>query len=159
MGSFAIGTGGSTLRQVLYSQPVNVAVTGVTTEAVLWTGVIPAGLLGTGGCLSVTCTWSHTNNADSKTKRVRLGGIAGFDMAGAHVEASTATSRDYFESMNTATNAQIAYPNSNFGGSTAAILTGAIDTTVNQNLVVTGQLATSTDTLTLLYVRVEIERA
>lgn len=124
--------------------------TGTLAETVLATLTVPAGWLGANGSAELAdALWSMTNNANSKTLRARLGGIGGFAFWSQAVTTS-ASARGMGRVQNAnATNAQKAYSGASFGNSASAILTGAIDTSVAQTIVITGQLANAGDTLTL----------
>ena len=127
-------------------------VTGTTTETALVTLDLPAGALGPKGFIRLTLNFSHTNNANVKTVRARLGGIAGTAFAGPAVTSNARTHLIVHIYNRTATS-QIAGTNNGnnvgYGQSTTGQVTGTVDTTVAQTLVVTGELATSTDTITL----------
>lgn len=94
---------------------------------------------------------SQTNNANVKSMRLRLGGIAGTDLWGALSVASQA--RYCFDGViqnRGATNSQVAhfmYGATAFASAAAA--TASIDTSAPTTLVITAQKATGTDTVTL----------
>lgn len=134
---------------------VAASVTGTVTETVLATIAIPAGLMGVNGMLRITPLWSVTNNANAKTLMVRLGGTS-ISTAGA---ASQATYQNLIILRNRGVaNSQVspvtASTGNGFNGSAAA--TFAIDTSVAQNLTLTGTLGNAADTITLEGYTVEI---
>lgn len=103
--------------------------------------------------------FSQTNNANAKTVRLRLGGIAGTDYLTAQNLASAAAFQ--FGGVignNAATNAQKG--NVDLGGATALFagpnVTGALDTSVATTLVITAQKGTGGDTVTLESYLVEL---
>lgn len=139
------------LPTIIYSSGSAVVLTGTTAETTLASLTIPGGLLGASGTIIVIALWSHTNNANTKTKRVKYGSFAA-----PYTETTSVSSRDYFSMHQRSTNAQVTYSASGFGNSASALLTGSIDSTVDQTLSITGQLASASDTLTLEAIRVEV---
>ena len=144
---------------VLLSTGTAVTVTGTTTETILKTVLVPGGLVGKYGSIRLTCIFSYTNVANIKTWRVRLGGISGTAFITGAVTttsntlaARTITNRGSYSS-------QVCW----VAGSTAAgsggannLITGTIDTSVDQNLVVTGQVANAADFVTIESCIVEV---
>jgi hypothetical protein len=135
------------------SAATGMSVTGTTNETALATVSIPAGSMGTSGGLHVYTTWTMTNSANSKTPRIRLGGIAGtaFMAVGFTTAASFA---DFRRIKNRgAANSQVAAApaaaSSPFGASSSAVTAGAVDTSAAQDLVISGQLTNTGETLTL----------
>lgn len=129
------------LAAIVFVSGAPVTVSGTTAETTMASLTIPANTLGVTGTIVVFALWSHTNNANTKTKRVKLGS---FDFANAHQETTTASSRDYYSMHQRTTTTQVAYNTSGFGNSAGAVLTGNIDTTVDQTLTITGQLQSGT---------------
>jgi hypothetical protein len=124
-----------------------------TVEKVLATIVLPAGLLGISGGVQVQSTWSMTNSANSKTVRLRLGGLAGTLFLSAGLTTS-AVACDLRSIRNRASaSVQIgSYQAGAVGGTgsnSGTLPTGAINTAVAQDLVLTGQKASAGETLTL----------
>jgi hypothetical protein len=138
-----------------------VAVSGAadTNENILATINVPAGAMGLNGILCVEWIMSHTNSANNKTLRVRLGGISGTVFA-TFVNTTSGGHRDNRQIANRgAANSQACWSNGNTpfpGAVTNALTTGAIDTSVAQTLVITGQKATAGETLTLESYLVEL---
>ncbi len=135
---------------IIYQSGSTVALTGTTTETILATLTIPAGWLRTNGSVELAeALWSMVNNANNKTLRARLGGIGGFAFWSQTVTtAASARGMGRVQNAN-ATNSQKSYSGASFGSTTSAILTGAIDTSVAQTIVITGQLANAADSLSL----------
>jgi hypothetical protein len=129
--------------------------TGDTTETVLATCQIPANALGLNGCADVWQLWQWTNSANNKTPRVRLGGAAGTIFYNPTATTS-ATAHALTRICNAnAANSQVSPGNTQLSnGATAAIVTGALDTTSAQDLVISGQLANSGETISLIHYRV-----
>lgn len=139
--------------QVLARSAVAASITGTVNETALATVPIPAGLLGTDGGLLVYSTWTVTNSANNKTNRIRLGGIAGTAFMAA-VSTAVATQSDIRRIRNRASAAsQVASTAAgtalSTGTTTAAITTGAVDTSMAQDLVLSGQLASAGEQITL----------
>lgn len=131
--------------------------TGTLTHTALVTAAIPAGKMGANGKFRVSLLGSHTNNANNKNWRVRLGGTGGdtfFSFAG--------STNDGYHSIveiqaQNSTSAQVGYLNSTTSsfGTGAASATGTKDMTADQDLVITAQLANVADTMTLLSYTIE----
>lgn len=125
--------------------------TGDTNETALATITIPAGLMGATGTLRITTLWSHTNNANNKTLRTRLGGISGTAFS-ALVLTTTLTSHLVTIIRNVSAASQKSNPGVTttiYGSSTSAMITGTINTANAQDLVLSGQCANGADTITL----------
>lgn len=136
---------------VLGSSAVAFSHTGNTTETNLALVGIPAGALGLNGLLCITLFYGGTNNANNKTLRVKIGSTA-FSTT-IFTTAVGITQLVYIYNRNSAS-VQIG----GTIGTSGAFTTGAIDTTVAQNVFVTGQLAVGTDTITLEAYTIEIFR-
>lgn len=152
-----LGLGGVWRSLALSS--VEAALTGTTTETVLATISIPGGTIGANGALRVTSLWSYPNNVNTKTLRVRLGGLA----STAALIAATATTTAAVEIQRTLRNrnsqsAQVCFQASNIAsyGTGSSVTTMAVDTSISQDLVMTGQLANAADTLKLESFLVEV---
>jgi hypothetical protein len=144
--------GGGATPRLLAASAVAVSVTGTTNETALATVTIPAGAMGLNGGLWIYSTWSYPNSANNKTPRIRFGGAAGTQY---HALAqSTTVSYQGFVRIRNRNSAS-----SQIGGSsiftsigqtsTVAPPTSALDTSVAQDIVFSGQLGLSTETLTL----------
>lgn len=148
--------------RLLAASPTAVPHTGTTAETVLATVLIPGGAMGPIGRLRVISLWSYTNSANSKTMRIRLGGIAGLQVA-AQVSTTTATVQTWqlirnvnAENVQKMFNASSPVPFQT--AATAALVTGAVNTAVDQNLVFTATLANTGETITLEDYMVELIR-
>ena len=130
-----------------------------TNENVLATITVPAGAMGVNGALKIKFATSHTNNANNKTYRVRLGGISGTAFL---THLFTATVRIMYELViqnDASASAQKSYRNaitSAASNNVEAFATGVINTASAQDIVITAQKATGTDTMTLEMYTVEL---
>lgn len=158
VGSGAITAGSGGVPYVLAASGVAVSTTGNVVENILATVTIPANSLGANGIIRIFTIWTHTNSANAKTCRVRLGDIGGaiYDQ---QVLTTTLTTRSMRWIMNrNATNSQIGgFPTGiAFATSSVAIVTSSIDTTAPTELVFTGQNSVGSETITLESYFVEI---
>lgn len=125
-----------------------------TTEDILATITIAAGILGTAGMLLVETVWTLTNSGNAKGMRIRLGGIGGtaYMAAVGFTNQLTLMTRTLIWNR-AAANSQVGCsPYMSTGAGTffdTAPTTSAIDTSASTTLVITGQKATSGETLTL----------
>jgi len=119
-----------------YSLSSTVSLTGTTTETALLTIPIKGGLMGLGARLYEIAFFTMTNNANAKTFRAKIGGntIA--------IGTGTSISSSGFNFWLLNRNSQSSQYNNN-------ATSFAIDTSVDFDLVITGQLANAADTLTL----------
>jgi hypothetical protein len=117
-----------------------VGVGGTTAETTLATVVLPAGVMGPSGAIRVTNCGTVTNSANSKTIKIKLGSTA-FSTIGYTTQATFGYSRT-IRNRN-ADNSQFAYGGSSESTS-VAVITGTIDTTVEQTLTITGQTTLET---------------
>jgi hypothetical protein len=126
------------------------AVGAVTVETVIATIPIPAGLIGPKGIVELDLIWSLTNNANAKTGRVRLGGLAGSSV-GFLTLTSFASARSLHKFYNrNAEDSQVYFGGgSGVGTSGTALGTAAVNTAVAQDLVITGTKANAADLLAL----------
>lgn len=147
--------------QVLAVSAGSVSHTGDTSETVLATVVIPGGSMGSNGVLRITALWSASpNNANNKTPRTRLGGIGGKILRQVSLP-SLLSARECIQIQNrNAQNSQVGAASGagagGWNGAGAAVLTASVDTSTDQSLVFTGQLATGTDSITLESYIVEV---
>jgi hypothetical protein len=112
---------------------------------------VPAGAMGLNGSLRIWTLWSMVNNANAKTHRIRLNGIAG-----TIIQSLTAASLVQFSACCRVTNrgalnSQVAgEAGINLIGSSAnALVTAAIDTSLAWTVDITTQKATGTDAVSL----------
>ena len=123
-------------------------------ELALVTVTIPAGLLGLLGGLDAETVWTHVNSVNTKTMRVRLGGIGGTAFA-AIAATTSATERITTKIRNTgAANAQVGAGSAtanaaDFTANAGAHVTGAVDTSAATSLVISAQNSAATETITL----------
>lgn len=127
--------------------------TGTTSETVMDTIVLPGGTLGPNGLLRFTLLLGGlTNNANAKTPRFRLGGVSGTVFFGSSLPSTVSAIIQRTVWNQNAENSQVTYPSgtaTSFSTTTAAITTGAVDTSVNQDIVLSLQLADGADSMTL----------
>jgi hypothetical protein len=143
--------------RVLAAGAVAASHTGNTTETVLATVNVPAGAMGLNGALRFTAHFSHTNSANAKTLNVKLGGTSG--RAFATGAPTTSDGNIYQRTIQNrgAQNAQVSQQhNTGVSYGAGAPRTGTIDTSVAQDLVFTGQLTNSGETITLESYLVEL---
>lgn len=126
-----------------------------TTEDTVATITIPANSMGANGRIRVTTYWTETNNANSKTTRIKFGGTNFASIASANLAQrgtlATISNRN-------ATNSQWGVGTFTGVGSynDQGYITAAIDTTSAVTMLITGQKATAGDTLTLESYLVEL---
>jgi len=127
----------------LYSLGTPVVLTGTTSETTMLTVSIPASLMNKRGRVNVIVLLSLTNNANTKTVRVKIGGQT--------VASTTGTNQSVlgFSTWLLNLNSETSQKNGN-------AVSFTIDTTIANDLVITGQLANSADTVTVTAVSVEI---
>jgi hypothetical protein len=126
-----------------YSLASSLTVTGTTAETTLLATSIPAGFINKRGRLNVLGLMILTNNANLKTLKVKFGGQT------LATVTSTSQAALGFSIWLLSLNSETAQRNNNATSFT-------IDTTIANDLVITGQLANSADTLTLVALSVEI---
>jgi hypothetical protein len=139
--------------RVLAQSSVAVTLTGSTAETALATIVVPGGAMGANGRLRVSALWSITNNANNKTLRARLGGLAGVAFQSVALTAS-ASFRSQCEIANRNNQAIQVGANASLGGggwsaTGAAVTTATVNTATAANLVLSGQLANASDSVVL----------
>jgi hypothetical protein len=133
-----------------------------TTEDVLATIPIPAGAMGPNGFLRINSLWGFTGSTNAKSMRIRLGGISGtvYWFSTAIVSATFVTLSMMAHIFNRgAQNSQVATGTITGGisvGNVGLPPTGTIDTSVSQDLVITGQKASAGEVLALDAYSVEI---
>lgn len=127
-------------------QHTPVSVTGTATETTLFSTTIPGGTLGVNGVLGFVELFSYAaNSPNTATYKTKFGGVTFVSNGIGSTNLSSQVSH-WIRNRN-AVNSQICANSATFfGGSTAANVTGAVDTSVDQVLAVTGQLVTPTNT-------------
>lgn len=144
---------------VLAKSAVAVSTPASTTEEVLATITIPAGIIGDNGQLRVYTLWSSTSSANTKTPRVRFGGTSGTAFLSATLTTSATTQVMTLIRNRSSASSQVgnvATVTASFGVSSGSITTATVDTSVATTLVITGQKAVSGETLTLESYTVEV---
>jgi hypothetical protein len=125
----------------------------VTTEEKLGTILVPAGRLGLNGIIRIHVVFSHTNNANNKTTRVRL--HTSDTVGGTVIHSNTATTNAFTDFR-----LQIAAQNSNTsqrskqgvvtgGSGAAALIATSLNFKNDVYIIFTGQKAVAGDTLGL----------
>jgi hypothetical protein len=150
----APGANATALRAALAKQgagafaqsAVAVPLTGTTNETTLATITIPAGALGANGQLILEALWTHTNSANSKTVRAKLGGST--LSTSVSTTSAAVVGRTRIANRNSASS-QVAQAGFTDGTTGTAPNTAAVDTSAETTLTITGQLASSGETLTL----------
>ena len=138
------GTKWIRMHQVnFYNLATPVALTGTTSETTMLTVSIPASLMNKRGRLSVIGLLSLTNNANLKTLKVKFGGQT------LATVTSTSQAALGFSTWLLNLNSETSQKNGN-------AVSFTIDTTIANDLVITGQLANAGDTVTLTAVSMEI---
>ena len=126
-----------------YSSASSLAVTGTTAETTLLATSIPAGFINKRGRLNVLGLMTLTNNANLKTLKVKFGGQT------LATVTSTSQAALGFSTWLLNLNSETAQKNGN-------AVSFTVDTTIANDLVITGQLANAGDTVTLTAVSMEI---
>jgi len=154
------GTGGTTLSAanqglssvyVISKSFFGVSCGADTNEDALAQITLPA--LGANDILRVTTKWTHSNNANNKTQRIRLGGSGGTDFLGQVQTTSTQTMFvNYIGNVNS-TSVQNGF-GQGLRSTSTALFTGNTPGTVSTGsagvvLYISGQKASSGDVLTL----------
>lgn len=136
------------------------ALTGTTDETILATIPIPAGTMGLNGILRYTFLANFTNSANDKTLRARLGGLSGtiFHEIVSTTAASHGSSGKVIMNRDSAASqvgSAVVSPNV-VGSSTTNAATGTVNTAIAQDFVITGQLESAGESLTLEFYLVEL---
>jgi hypothetical protein len=131
-----------------------------TSENILATVSLPAGIMGANGVLRIWTLWNYTSSSNNKTLRIRLGGIGGTQVYALLRTTSTHTSDLRFVANANAQNAQVFFDRGSEptagAGSSGTNITAVIDTSAATTLVITGQKASAGETLTLSAYTVEL---
>jgi hypothetical protein len=138
---------------IIASSGTAVPLTGSTSVVTLATISLPANLLGLNGAIRLWSLWSAgANNVNAKTGRIMYSGAGGSTLRTFSLASLLSMNRLDTIRNNGTTNGQKFFVGSSgviLGSSTTVIGTSAIDTTAATSIVLTGQLADGTDTLTL----------
>jgi len=141
-------------------------VTGTTAETILATVPIPGGLMGPNGIIRVTSLWTYTNNANTKTVSWRFG-AAGAGTGGTIYMATPVASSSLFNDMRLVRNAnsvssQKGSSNGNpiggLGSSAGSTVTSSVNTNNASEIVLTGTLTNTGDSIVLQGYLVEVLR-
>lgn len=141
---------------IIAQSAVASSVTGTVNETTLATITIPAGAMGVNGVLRVSAQWSFTNNSDTKTINAYFGGVkflGANQTTRASVHVLKCIRNRNSQSVQALESIAMLGP-----GTADASTTGsaAINTAVQQTITFTGQLGTSTDTITLEGYTIEV---
>lgn len=139
--------------RVLAASAVAVSHTGDTTEHALAAITIPGGAMGPNGVVRVTALFSHTDSANAKTLRCRLGGAG---VSGSQVMAVTETTGASATVQRTIQNRASQASQVIGAADNGPVVTTTVDMSADQTLVISGQLANAADALTLDSYLVEI---
>lgn len=139
--------------RVLAQSSGPVSLTGTTAETAMATITIPAGAMGANGRIEVWAQYTYPNSANSKTIRGRFGGLGGTTIQSAAPTTTTSQSLIFYVQNLNSVSSQI-------GGVALTTATSAsspaVDTSAAVDLVMSGQLANSSETLVLQAYRVLI---
>ncbi len=129
-----------------------------TSENTLATITVPANAVGIGGTIRVSTWWTVTNSANNKTCRIRYSGVAG-----TIVTTFTATTQPNLKiegaiqgAGTTSSQTATGFTFASAGNSAMAAQALTVDTTAATTVVITGQKASSGETLTLSAYTVEL---
>ena len=159
-----LGTAGLSITSqpvyVLGASAVAVSAPADTSEDILATINVPAGAMGLSGQVRLRGLVTVNSNANAKTVQVRLGGIAGTVYLSKNAASVTTYPFEIMLANRGVANSQTSYQDvtglafNSLSGN--AKVTSAIDTTVAQTIVITGQKAVAGDTITLESYLVEL---
>lgn len=130
------------------------ALTGTVTETALATVTVKGGAMGAQGQIMVHSSWSYTNSANAKNARLRIGGVAG-TVCMNYTVTTTLTLSDLRRVANrNSVSSQTVTASSGghtggFGTAANALPTPAQNSASDFDLVLTGQLANTGETITL----------
>jgi len=145
--------------RVLAASAVASAHTGDTAETVLAGITLPGGAMGPNGLLRITSVFSFTNSANTKSMRYRLGGLAGAALMSVSSTTSASMMTQRLVQNRNSQASQVSGPPgfaNSFGASGNPAATSSVDTASDQTIAITGQLASSSDTITLESCLVEV---
>lgn len=145
--------------RVLAASAIAVPKTGDTNETALATVTFSGGVMGANGAIRVTALFSYTNSVNNKTPRIRLGGIAGAALFSNNMTTTGNLLATRIIQNRGAQNSQVSSSGiaNTFGTGTGAVVTSAVDTSASWDLVISGQLANSGETITLESYTVELK--
>ena len=144
--------------RTLASSAVQVSHTGNTDETILATVTVPGGAMGTNGLIRIVSQFSYTGT-NTKTSRARFGGIGGtLYLARANTTNIQSVHERFIFNRNSASS-QVGMPSgtgTTYGDSGSALATSAQNTASDVDLVFTGQLTNTGETIAIEYYLVEI---
>jgi len=132
---------------ILYNLATPIVLTGTTAQTTLLTIPIPAALMGLIGRLNMLSFFALTNNANNKTLRAAI--VANNVTTQCVVQGAASMAATGFNFWLLNLNSATAQRNNS-----SALF--AIDTTVSMDLVITGQLANASDSMTLNTLTLEL---
>lgn len=140
---------------ILAKSAIASSITGTVAETTLATIQLPGGSLGSNGQLRISTLWSVTSNANNKQLRTRFGGA---QLSSLGITTSLSVNHAQWIANRGAPNLQVTVFNATqpYGVSASAVQTFTIDTSVDQVILITGQLANTGDTITLENYLVEL---
>lgn len=157
-GSLWRGNGTSWIKMSvipLLNLTTTVSLTGTTSETTMQTLNINGGVMGAKGKLRIYVMFNVTNNANTKTLRLKSGANTLWQIAST---AAVGAFAHVFMANLGSESSQITslYNTTGFGGNTVTVnTTSTINTAVDFALTLTGQLGNSADTISVLGVFVE----
>ena len=131
-----------------YNNTTPVSLTGTTAETTMLTIPVKGGLIGVNGVLAIQPLWNANNSANSKTLRIKLGATTCYSYGTAnllHQDAYINVRNIGSESSQKTTSGM----SGGTGGTVNNYNSTSTDTSVDFNIVVTGQLANSADTMAI----------
>lgn len=148
--SIISGTGGGS-SSILSRSGAEASVTGTTAETILATITIPGGTMGDDGALRIELMVSYSNNANLKRVKVKFGGVlfgqpADFSTTGMWMGVVRIQNRSAAVQRGPGATAGIATTGQ---GTTGAISGFTVNTSVDQDIVITGQVDNAADTFKL----------
>lgn len=140
---------------VIAQSAVPSPVTGTVAETTLASITIPGGAMGPNGALRISLAFSVTNSANNKTFRAKLGGqtFLLYTVGATNMFLAAPLIRN-----RGAQNVQLVQNNANagLGAASVAPANANVDTSVDQVLTITAQLASAAETITLEAYTVEV---
>jgi uncharacterized protein (UPF0333 family) len=146
-----------TPRVIAYSN-VAVPLTGTVAETTMWSYTVPGGMMGANGTLRITALLSMPASANSKTIKVKFGGtlfLSHSPLTSTYKSVHLQKMISNRNSVSSQIGTQI-YDSTDVNWSTNVVTTASINTAVDQPLIITGQLGSSGETITLERVTVEL---
>lgn len=137
---------------VLYSSAVaEAAHTGTTSQTVIRSITIPAGIMRNNGSIHYMVTWSFTNNANNKTLQVLLGGTGGTTHSSRTVTTNASGQIEGVITNRNSVSSQVSQAASlaGVGENPGAVVTGSINTSSATTLDIAGVLASAGDSITV----------